>query len=414
MRKLNMLALAVLFGFGFCISAIAGDGAVRKIVVFKKGSKIDSKKFSNEGWEVGRKLKLINAVVVTVPEKDSEKANRMAETKAYGDVLIVENDFYTNWLRADAAATLDNTGVKLADSEIEIPVPDMTVAAYGADLDPEIPWGVAKVGAPLVWKKWTGKGVKVGIVDTGIDLKHPDLIPNIVKTYNVITGGEGQDDQGHGTHVAGTIAAVRDNKGVVGVAPEASLYIAKVLGANGSGSLSDVVAGIDWAVLQGVAVMNMSLGSPYPSEALAIAVKNAKEAGVAVVCAAGNDSGPVGYPAAYPGAIAISAGDESGGMASFSSHGPQVAFIAPGVNINSTYLGGGYKALRGTSMASPHVAGLAALAVQGGATGPDAVLKALKGAAKPTPGMETDNQGNGMINAGDITVKKMSKQLAAQ
>ncbi|NLO92206.1 MAG: S8 family peptidase [Elusimicrobia bacterium] len=414
MRKLNILALAAMFGFGFCVSAIAGDGTVRKIVVYKKGSQIDSKKLTAEGWEVGRKLKIINAVVITVPEQDSKKADRMAGTKDHGDVLIVENDFYTNWLKADAAATLSNTSVKLAESEIEIPVPDMNVAAYGADLDPEIPWGVAKVGAPLVWKKWTGKGVKVAVVDTGVDLKHPDLAPNIVKTYNVTNGGEGQDDQGHGTHVSGTIAAVRDGKGVVGVAPEASLYVAKVLGANGSGSLSDVVAGIDWAVQQGVAVMNMSLGSPYPSESLELAVKNAKEAGVTVVCAAGNDSGPVGYPAAYAGAIAISAGDENGGMASFSSHGPQVAFIAPGVNINSTYLGGGYKALRGTSMASPHVAGLAVLAVQGGAVGPDAVLKALKGAAKPTPGMESDNQGNGMINAGDITVKKMNKQLSAQ
>ena len=411
MRKTNILTLAALFCFGLCSAALAAEGASRKIVIFKKDYKMSKALpvMEQNGWQVKRNIDLINAMVVDVPEADSTKIDMLVESKALPGAIIIEDDFYANWLKA-SAATLEKTGALLAEPQTDVfapalSVPNVTPSVAGSD--PEIPWGISKVGAPEVWYKWTGKGIKVGIVDTGIDLTHPDLAPNIVNTINVTTGGPGQDDQGHGTHVAGTIAAVRDGKGVVGVAPEASIYAAKVLGANGSGSLSDVVTGIDWVVKQGVQVINMSLGSPSPAESLRLAVQRASEAGVAVVCAAGNDSGPVGYPAAYEGAIAISAGDESGNMASFSSHGPQVAFIAPGVNVYSTYLGGQYKSLRGTSMASPHVAGLAVLAVQGGAKDGAAVLKALKGAAKPSGNLQNNEQGAGMINAGDIEIKKM-------
>lgn len=146
-------------------------------------------------------------------------------------------------------------------------------------------------------------------------------------------------------------------------------------------------------------VINMSLGGPSGSEALKSAVEAAYKAGVVVVCAAGNDGGAVNYPAKYPGAIAVSALDSSDKIASFSSRGPEIAFIAPGVSIYSTYKGNTYKTLSGTSMASPHVAGLAALVVGLGVTNPDDVRAAMIKAAIKLPNLKDTEQGNGLIDA---------------
>lgn len=275
---------------------------------------------------------------------------------------------------------------------------------------PEITWGINRIHAPAAWDVTEGAGVKVAVIDTGIDLSHPDLVGKVDGGYSAITKTERpqdyQDDNGHGTHVSGTIAAIRDNKGVVGVAPRARLYAVKVLDSEGSGNLSDVIDGIIWAAKNGMQVVNMSLGAPIDSDAMHRAVRYAKGSGVVIVAAAGNSSGgPVGYPGAYPETIAVSASNEDEALSSFSSVGPQVKFIAPGEDIVSDRLGGDTISMSGTSMASPHVAGLAALAVsQGwtGMTGPDGVLAQLKKAAKPLPGLSPEQQGFGMIDAGKL------------
>ncbi len=245
-----------------------------------------------------------------------------------------------------------------------------------------MPWGVARVKAPDAWSSGQGAGVKVAVIDTGIDCTHPDLQCDFSQGVNLLDqGSTPMDDNEHGTHVSGTIAG-RGNgsKGVLGVAPKATLIAVKVLDADGAGSLSDIIKGIDWATTAGVDVINMSLGGPSGSTALQRAVSKALSAGVVVVCAAGN-SGPnpdtVGFPGGYPGVIAVAASDNNDKVASFSSRGDAVAFIAPGVNITSTVPGGGYTKLSGTSMASPHVAGLAALAVERGARGPSGVRQAF-------------------------------------
>ena len=173
------------------------------------------------------------------------------------------------------------------------------------------------------------------------------------------------DDNGHGTHVAGTIAAVDNTVGVVGVAPQASLLAAKVLNRQGSGYLSDVIAGIDYCVQNGAKVVSMSLGSSSDVQALHNAVDAAYADGVLLVAAAGNDyGGAVSYPAAYDSVVAVSATDSNNNLASFSNVGPEVELAAPGVSILSTYKDGGYATLSGTSMATPHVSGVAALAIQ--------------------------------------------------
>src|SRR3989344_5670881 len=233
----------------------------------------------------------------------------------------------------------------------------------------KLPWGVDRIDAEL--SNHTGAGVKVCVVDTGIDKDHPDLQANIVGGRNFVAKGatvdptKWDDDNGHGTHVAGTIAAVDNTIGVVGVAPQASLLAAKVLNRQGSGYFSDIMAGIDWCAQSGAKVISMSLGSSSDVQAFHDTVDAAYANGVLVIAAAGNDyGGPVSYPAAYDSVIAVSATDSNNNLASFSNVGPQVELAAPGVSVLSTWMGGGYNTISGTSMATPHVSGAAALAMQ--------------------------------------------------
>ena len=173
------------------------------------------------------------------------------------------------------------------------------------------------------------------------------------------------DDNGHGTHVAGTVAALDNEIGVIGVAPQAELYAIKVLDQNGSGSYSDIIAGIEWAIDNNMNIINMSLGGTAKSRTLEKAVNKAYESGILLVAAAGNNGyakkGTITYPAAYDSVIAVGAVDQNNNRASFSSVGRQLELMAPGVSILSTVPDNGYESYNGTSMASPHVAGVAAL-----------------------------------------------------
>jgi len=251
--------------------------------------------------------------------------------------------------------------------------PDVTVhalgkpAGKGGGSQPAevLPWGVDRVNAESVWADHTGDPIKVAVVDTGIDLNHPDLAANIRGGVSAVAyTSKYSDDNGHGTHVAGTIAAADNAIGVVGIAPQADLYSVKVLDRRGSGYLSDIIAGLQWSVAHDIDVVNMSLGTAIYSSSFDSAVQQTIASGVVVVAAAGN-SGPgaetVGYPAKFAGVIAVAATDSNDAAASFSSRGTAVDLAAPGVNVFSTYRGSGYANLSGTSMASPHVAGVAAL-----------------------------------------------------
>jgi subtilisin len=226
-----------------------------------------------------------------------------------------------------------------------------------------LPWGIDRIDAELVWPLGnTADPIKVGIIDTGISNKHPDLFANIKGSVNTINPLKSwNDDNGHGSHVAGIVAALDNDIGVIGVGPKINLYAIKVLGANGSGYLSDVIEGIQWAIANNMQVINMSLGTTSDIQSFHDAVISAKNAGIVVVAAAGNSEGAVNFPAAYPEVIAVSATDQNNVIASWSSRGPEVDLSAPGVDIYSTYKGTGYATLSGTSMAAPHVAGTAAL-----------------------------------------------------
>jgi subtilisin family serine protease len=238
-----------------------------------------------------------------------------------------------------------------------------------------LPWGVDRIDAELSWSTAVGTGVKLGIIDTGIDPEHPDFMDasgesRVVLGPTYVNGTKtSKDDNGHGTHVAGTAGASNNSIGVVGVAPECTLYAIKVLNRKGFGWLSDVVAGINWATQNGMQVINLSLGTTSDYQELKDAVDSAVAEGVVVCAAAGNNgdgsNSPV-YPAAYPSVIAIGATDPFDQRADFSTYGPQLDLAAPGVDIYSTWKGGEYKTASGTSMATPHVAGTAALVLSRG------------------------------------------------
>jgi minor extracellular protease Epr len=241
--------------------------------------------------------------------------------------------------------------------------------------DPAITWGDADVGAPQAWAAGiTGAGVKVGIIDGGIDYTHPYL--NVVGGYDFTTGSSSPaaytdnvpSCDGHGTHVAGTVGAKHNNSQVVGVAPDVQLYALKVFQDFGAGCLawsSDQMSALDWAATNGLKVVNMSLGGPGSSVAYQMAVTNAIAAGVTIVAAAGNDAGgAIDYPAAYSGVVAVGALDQGNTPAGYESVGPQMLVAAPGSNVLSTLPGGGVGLKSGTSMASPHVVGVVALLVQ--------------------------------------------------
>lgn len=222
-------------------------------------------------------------------------------------------------------------------------------------------WGIFKIDALAAWAEATGSpDVIVADVDTGIDYTHPDLASCVIKGPNLVDGTtDPMDDEGHGTHTAGTLAA--DGK-VLGVAFGVKVLAIKVLDSSGTGAEDTIAQGIDDAVKDGAKIINLSLGGPSDSYTLRDAIANATAKGVLCVVAAGNDGSTApSYPAADPGALAVGAVDTGDQRASFSNYGPYVQIAAPGVNILSTYLGGGYEVMSGTSMATPHVAGAAAL-----------------------------------------------------
>lgn len=264
-----------------------------------------------------------------------------------------------------------------------------------------VPWGMTTINAVQVRAITAGEGVKVCIVDTGVDKTHPDLKNNIAggRNFVVIKGQvdpvQWNDDNGHGSHCAGIVAAEDNAIGTVGVAPKSTIYAVKVLNSRGSGYLSDVADGVNECVRAGARVINMSLGSngdPNASSPLKTAVLNAQAAGVIVVVAAGNEGQDIKntIPAGFPSVIAVAAIDSAGKYPSWSNFGlDSNDFTAPGVSIYSTWKSGGYNTISGTSMAAPHVAGVAALQLAAGKTA--MVARDL--------GFPLATQGQGMIDA---------------
>ena len=228
-----------------------------------------------------------------------------------------------------------------------------------------IPWGIKEIKADAAWKMSTGKHVKVAVLDSGIDYKHPDLRKNIKEGFNAIDHTKVPiDDYGHGTHVSGILGAVNNNKGIVGVSPDVNIYPVKVLDETGTGTISDVADGIEWCIKNKIQIINMSFGISEDMPLLHDSIIKAQNAGIIIVAASGNQGGEqVDYPAAYNEVISVSAIDEKDSIADFCPKG-KVDFCAPGVDVYSTYPNSSYEYLSGTSMSTPFITGTIALILE--------------------------------------------------
>jgi len=229
-------------------------------------------------------------------------------------------------------------------------------------------WALQKVQMPKAWEISQGRSeVIIAVLDTGVDYTHPDLASKVIqdKDYDFINNdNDAMDDHGHGTHVAGTAAAATNNGiGIAGVCPQCRILPIKVLDSQGFGSDATVAQGINYAVNQGAKIINLSLGGASCSETLAQAINGAFEKGVLIVAASGNSGKKTTmmYPAASPRVIAVGATDQNDGETTYSQRGPGLDVLAPGEGIVSTVPLNGYGSLSGTSMAAPHVAGVAGL-----------------------------------------------------
>jgi subtilisin family serine protease len=382
----SMLLFLIIFS-----SFITGSETVpsRKIVVFKKSfDRVSSQDFllKNSSALKIKSLKLINGTVVHM----SHQAERALKNQ--DEVLRIDDDFVIQTAQIQSATK----GKKIPDQPQQ-----------------EFLWNMLLIGAELAWPQMLGTSVRVAVLDTGVDLDHPDLYANIKGHINIIKPKKsGDDDSGHGTHVAGIVAAADNAIGVIGVGPEIDLYAVKVLDKKGAGWLSDLIDALDWCIDNDIQIINMSLGSLEDNSSFHEAVKNAYQAGIILIAAAGNygqQGGIISYPARYSETIAVSSVDQFGNLDPFSSFGNEIDITAPGVEVRSTYKDGYYALMSGTSMSAPHVTGTAALILctipdsqfdlnHNGIWEPSEILMKLKLSAQSL-GLPVEQQGAGLVRA---------------
>ncbi|MFD1929318.1 S8 family serine peptidase [Sporosarcina siberiensis] len=300
----------------------------RIIVTFKE--RINYELLNNEEIEIHHTFSNYNAVAITVTEEVKQ------QLRQHHTVKTIEPD------------SVISTNMQIVD------------------------WGFTEVNASESHKLgFTGKGIKIGIIDSGIDKNHPDLeVAGGISFIGSPTDYH-DDDNGHGTHVAGIIAARDNDFGTIGIAPEVELYAIKAMGNDGLGNNSDVIQGIEWAVANNLDIINLSITTQQKSIIMELAINNAYEHGLLIVGAAGNqlidfiEPVDVLYPARFPAVIAVGAINKNGDKSDFSYYGNSLEFVAPGEEVFSTYIQNPtkkpYATSSGTSMAAPFVTGIAAL-----------------------------------------------------
>lgn len=350
-------------------------------------------------------------VIIVLKDKTSTK-NKSSELKAKGKITKEFDNVHslkTNLSDMEIADLKNDTTVISVEEDTKVSIVQDT-----------LDWGITKVDAQNSWNSgYTGLGVKIAVIDTGVDLDHPDFA-GTSETDSAIAGGISEvdyttsyeDDNGHGTHVAGIIGARQNGTGVIGIAPNASIYAVKALDSSGSGYVSSIIGGINWAIENNVDIINMSLGSKNSSTALQNACDIAYyNNDILLVAAAGNSgtksvnvkspTDTIEYPARYNSVISVGAIDSSNKRASFSSTGKELEVVAPGVKILSDYLNGDTAAFSGTSMASPYAAGDLALLKEANPLYTNAQLRSLLDSSATDLGVTgKDNlYGYGLIKA---------------
>ena len=314
--------------------------------------------FASSAWAAGTQRYQVatragvEAARIGVMFRDLDGTSKPSTASRNITMFSSVNGFAADLTSDEAAALAKSDDVLYVEPAVERHAFDLdadktTDADKVNPLGQVVPFGVDMVRAREVWPVTRGEGINVVVVDTGIDFNHPELSAVYMGGLNTFnTANPPMDDNDHGTHVSGTIAAADNNVGVVGIAPKVKLWAVKVLDSSGSGSSDHIIQAIDWVIqkkntLGGNWIMNFSLGSSTPSGLERSAFGRATDAGIIVCAASGNEStatlpAPVGYPAAYANVLAIGAVDSTKTIATFSNQGPQLAVVGPGVGVLST------------------------------------------------------------------------------
>ncbi len=364
-----------------------------KIIVKFRDARSSASILKQHGLKDGKTIGSTGAHLISVP---AGKEARLIEVFSNNPAVEYAEPDYTVTSMADESYfsrqyALQNTGQSFTNTAGTMPIAG---GINDADVDAVEAWSTG----------WTGAGIKVAILDSGVASDNEDIKYKVVGRVNYSGAATSEDNYGHGTHVAGIVAATDNGFGVTGVCPGCTILDGKVLNDSGSGSTSGIADGINWATANGAKVINMSLGQRTSSRTLEAAVNNAWKAGAVIVAAAGNGGNQTKiYPGAYTNVIAVAATNNSDAKASFSTYGAKwVDVAAPGENVYSTfpnhefYLGKtynrstGYDVANGTSMASPVVAGVAALAWASHATATNVSVRAnVETTAEKIPGTGT-------------------------
>jgi subtilisin len=413
------VVVAILFIEGIAVTARAVD--LRRIVVFDTGIPADVQQqvVALSGGKVLHILSLVNALAIELPAV--RPAAALAFLQAHPAVQRVEDDPVVGLQGAGS----DGAG---SDGVFVTPAAAPTKEFY--------PWGIDWVGAADVQElhpQLTGNVVTVALIDTGVDPSHPDLQQNIRGGYNAMAEQEPSnwwDDNGHGTHVAGTLAARVNKQGIIGMAPHLRIYVFKALDQYGKGRTSDVINALQ-RVPRDVRIITGSFGTDLVWPSFEEAISRMYQSGKLMVFSVGNRCTPSGaqgagsdascsgtqsdakFPARYPGVIAVGASDANDRVPDFSRSGPAMedhGVVAPGVNIFSTNLGRGYGWMSGTSASTPHVTGAIALACQWQPGISYEELLALVQDTAEDLGYQSRTQGAGRINVEKLVNLLMSKK----
>lgn len=329
-----------------------------------------------EGGELKKEFEIIDAVTVRIPE-------------------------------SAVASLLEESSIRYIEEDKTVYI--LSVGPPGGQ---DVPWGIDRVFGDeeysfSTWEQTRGSGVGVAVLDTGIDEEHESL-PAPVDGVNTVDDTHwGVDENGHGTFVSGIIAALDNNLGVVGVAPEADLYAVKILDEEGVGPLSSVIEGLEWSVNSDIPIINMSFGIEDYSESLDEACQTAYDEGHLLIAAAGNDGEEdnVSYPARYNSVIAVAASDENDNIADFSDTGDEIELIAPGKDIVSTYPDENYAVGEGTSYSASHVTGIAALLKAKDASISNNQMRSVIQEKAEDLGLSDNEQGYGLSRADRVTAE---------
>ncbi len=348
--KNKHISIAIFFFMSITLSAATLAAESSFIIRFHQPpGQTEQELIQRAGGAIDRIYRLIPAIVARLPEQ------AVIELRENPLVAYVEKD--------QVVATTEPPYTSLIQKSF-------STESLATDGEYQDAWGVSHIGSKIAHDKGiTGKEIKVAVIDTGIDYTHEDLDANYRGGYDFIFNDDDPMDDSwnsHGTHVAGIIGAEANGTGVVGVAPEVSLYAVKALDGGGFGSLETIVAGIQWAVDNDMDIINLSIAG-LDSQVLQEACDAAHAAGVLIIAAAGNTFGaPAGFPAAYDSVIAVTGTDPADQRGFYTPIDPSIELAAPGLGIRSTTQYNGYVEQSGTSQSAAHVTGLAALVMAAG------------------------------------------------